>query len=188
MPAAANVAVVAALVLVLGQLTPAAASGVCGSDPNRVSPSGDGSDCACDGGYEPGCAGDDSAASFPWSGEGPSTFDCSNLGDWVPLTHCVSSGACTSCCATCAAECAAAGESTGCTACEAGERRALSRSSSAARVALPRVSWWQSHTGPDVWLLRRGQASTRRDRGRAIARPARQVRRRMRGMMRRVLG
>ena len=77
MPAAANVAVVAALVLVLGQLTPAAASGVCGSDPNRVSPSGDGSDCACDGGYEPGCAGDDSAASFAYM-EGR---DCTGFDD-----------------------------------------------------------------------------------------------------------
>ena len=143
MPAAANVAVVAALVLVLGQLTPAAASGVCGSDPNRVSPSGNGSDCVCDGGYESGCAGDDPAASFSdGSNSGNCTeFEANPEAGGLFVGTCVAKGACTICCATCADECAAAGVSTGnCTACEAGERRALSRSSSAARVALPRVS------------------------------------------------
>ena len=60
---------------------------------------------------------------------------------------CVAQGACTTCCATCAAECAAAGVSTGnCTACEAGERRALSSRMhrSATRHgagALPGVDW-----------------------------------------------
>jgi hypothetical protein len=130
MPAAANVAVVAALVLVLGQLTPAAASGVCGSDPNRVSPSGDGSDCACDGGYEPGCTADDPAA---WFSGGEVSGDCTAFAaeGWFEGS-CVDVGACTTCCATCAAECALWGVSTGnCTACEAGERRrALSRVSS----------------------------------------------------------
>ena len=72
MPAAANVAVVAALVLVLGQLTPVAASGVCGSDPNRVSPSGDGSDCACDEGYElKGKEASDCQNDHQWSAAAP---------------------------------------------------------------------------------------------------------------------
>ena len=126
MPAAANVAVVAALVLVLGQLTPAAASGVCGSDPNRVSPSGNGSDCVCDGGYESGCAGDDPAASFSdGSNSGNCTeFEANPEAGGLFVGTCVAKGACTICCATCADECAAAGVSTGnCTACEAGERR-----------------------------------------------------------------
>ena len=148
MPAAANVAVVAALVLVLGQLTPAAASGVCGSDPNLVSTSGSVTDCVCDGGYEPGCAGDDPAASFTDGGD--EIWGNCTLFDPVNGSlrgSCVAYGACTICCATCAAECAAAGVSTGnCTACEAGERRALSSRMhrSATRHgagALPGVDW-----------------------------------------------
>jgi len=132
-------------VLVLGQLTPAAASGVCGSDPNLVSPSGNVSDCVCDGGYEACTADDNSQAGGMTQGQDCSAFATSSY-------DCVALGACTICCATCAAECAADGVSTGCTACEAGERQALSRSGSATRVALPRrVLWWQSHRS-DVWL------------------------------------
>ena len=80
--------------------------------------------CVCDGGYE-GCSADMSH-DFG-EGMGCEQFQSPNS-YWTG--QCVARGACTICCATCAAECAAAGVSTGCTACEAGERRALSRSSS----------------------------------------------------------
>ena len=174
---ATNVAVVAALVLVLGQLTPAAASGVCGSGPNLVSPSGNVADCVCDGGYEPVCVGDD--PNFDTSGGSSSSSstgstggyggyggsyatDCSTFEtDGYDEGNCVSFDACTSCCVTCAAECATAGIRTGnCTACETGERRALSSSmhSSATRHgagALPGVDIVAALVAltARVWLL-----------------------------------
>ena len=72
----------------------------------------------CDRGYVV-CTADDAAASFS---DGATSYDCSAFASGGPRDgSCVSENACTICCATCAAECAAAGESSGCTACEAGE-------------------------------------------------------------------
>ena len=124
-----------------GKYKAAPGDGACSSCPAGAVATADRTACECDGGYEVCTADDDSQANSMTGGQGCSAFVTPYSGyDGT----CVAQGACNTCCATCAAECAAAGVSTGCTACEAGERRALSRSSSAARVALPRVSWWQS--------------------------------------------
>ena len=87
----------------------------------RIGVSDPATGCVCAGGYVV-CTADDAAASFS---DGAISYDCSGFASEGPGNgDCVSSNACTICCSTCAAECAAAGESSGCTGCEAGEQAA----------------------------------------------------------------